>query len=135
MCATRDACRQAYPFDIFSPDLNRVVTHTCDGKEDCSGGQVCCFYAEGRPICDALDPAACLANLTGPGGSRICAEEAKCKQGSLEFIGEGLPLGVLSCNDDGDCQARAGTSCQPEQDNTLTSGKGVRGRSYVRVCR
>jgi hypothetical protein len=135
MCATRDACRQAFPFDIFNPDSNRVVTHSCDGNEDCSAGQVCCFYAEGRPICDALDPATCLANLTGPGGSRICAEETACKQDALQFIAEGLPLGVLSCNDNGDCQVRPGTTCQPEQDNTVTTGKGVVARSYVKVCR
>jgi hypothetical protein len=135
MCSTREACRQAFPFDIFNPDSNRVVTHSCDGNEDCSASQVCCFYAEGRPICDALDPATCLANLTGPGGSRICAEETACKQDALQFVAEGLPLGVLSCNDNGDCQARPGTSCQPEQDNTVTTGKGVMARNYVKVCR
>jgi hypothetical protein len=135
MCATRDACRQAYPFDVFNPDANRVVTHMCDGKEDCAAGQVCCFYMEGRPICDAIDPAMCFANLMGPGAGRICAEEAKCQQGAFEFVGEGLPLGVLSCNDDGDCQARPGTSCQPEPDGSLTTGTSIKARAHVKVCR
>lgn len=132
-CIKRDACNRMYSRD--DPAMNRVVPHACDGKEDCATGQACCFIADGRPICDFADILECNAKVTGPGGGRICAEPASCMLGALVFIGEGVPLGVLSCNDDGDCQARAGTTCQPEQDNTVTTGKGVMARNYVKVCR
>jgi hypothetical protein len=132
-CVASTACNRMYSRD--DPAMNRVVPHTCDGKEDCPAGQICCFIADGRPICDFADILECNAKVTGPGGGRICTEADKCVLGALAFIGEGVPLGVLSCNDDSDCQARAGTSCQPEQDNTVTTGRGVAARSYVKVCR
>jgi hypothetical protein len=42
---------------------------------------------------------------------------------------------VLACNDDGDCPDRKDTSCQPEQDGSITAGKGIKARPYVKVCR
>jgi hypothetical protein len=132
-CVTRMECNRMYSRNDLAS--NRVVPHTCDGMEDCPVGHACCFIADGLPLCDFENILECNAKVYGPGGGRICAEADKCVLGGIEFIGEGVPLGVLSCNDDADCQPRAGTSCQPEQDNTITTGRGVMARSYIKVCR
>jgi hypothetical protein len=132
-CIPRMECNRKYSRDDLAS--NRVVPHACDGMEDCPAGQACCFIADGLPLCDFENILECNAKVYGPGGGRICADADKCVIGGIEFIGEGVPLGVLSCNDDADCQPRAGTSCQPEQDNTITTGRGVKARSYIKVCR
>lgn len=136
VCTTREACEKKYG---RSGEQNRAVEHECDDKEDCSGGQVCCFYAYGQPLCELGDILMCVAKMTGPGGSRICADNDKCQicssQDTCGFIGLGAPIGVLSCSDDGDCADRPGTSCQPEEDNSATTGQGIKARSYIKVCR
>jgi hypothetical protein len=129
-CVTRDECNKKYS---RSGEQNRAIPHECDGKEDCSGGQVCCMYAAGMPLCD--DITNCLNTINGPGGSGICADNDLCKVGSTQFIAEGVPLGVLACNDDVDCADRSNTSCKPEESNSATTGKGISARAYVKVCR
>jgi len=114
---------------------NRSVSHECDGKEDCFPGHVCCFYAYGAPLCELGDLLECTTKMYGPGGSRICSENDACKLGETGYIGDGAPIGTLSCNVDNDCSDRPGTSCQPELNNSDTTGKGVRARSYIKVCR
>jgi hypothetical protein len=131
-CVTRDKCYEMYARD---GDQNRAVPHECDGKEDCSGGQVCCMVADSQPLCSIDDIAMCISKLYGPGGSGICADNALCMLGSIQFIAAGVPLGVLACNDDSDCSDRKDTTCQPEQDGSITTGKGIKARSYVKVCR
>lgn len=118
-----------------SGDQNRAVPQECDGKEDCSGGQVCCMYAYGAPLCELGDIGDCIKKITGPGSAGICADNDKCMLGAMQFIGAGVPLGVLACNDDDDCADRPDTRCLPEEDDSLTTGAGVRARSYVKVCR
>jgi hypothetical protein len=133
-CITRDKCYDMYE---RAGEQNRAVPHECDGKEDCSGGQVCCMVADGQPLC-SLDDAlsgTCTSKVYGPGGSGICADNALCMLGSIQFIAAGVPLGVLACNDDSDCADRKGTTCQPEQDGSITTGTGIKARSYVKVCR
>ena len=51
------------------------------------------------------------------------------------MVAEGVPTGVLACNDDADCADRPDTRCQPEESGSLTTGMGVQARSYVKVCR
>ena len=131
-CVPRAKC-----YDDFerAGDQNRAIPQECDGKEDCSGGQVCCLIADSQPLCELADLAMCTSKLLGPGGGGLCTDDALCKLGSIQFVAEGVPLGILACNDDSDCQDRKGTTCQPEQDGTLTTGKGIKARSYVKVCR
>jgi hypothetical protein len=131
-CVTRDKCYDMYE---RAGDVNRAITHECDGKEDCSGGQVCCMIAEGAPLCAFEDLAMCTSKIYGPGGSGMCADNALCMLGNIQFIAEGVPMGVLACNDDSDCADRKGTSCQAEQDGSITTGKGIKARPYVKVCR
>jgi hypothetical protein len=133
-CVTRDAC---YKLFQRSGEQDRAIPHECDGKEDCSGGQVCCMVADGQPLCsfDDLTAGMCTSKVYGPGGSGICADDPLCMLGSIQFIAAGVPLGVLACNDDSDCQDRKGTTCQPEQDGSITTGKGIKARPYVKVCR
>jgi hypothetical protein len=129
-CITREQCNREH---TRSGEQNRAVVHECDGKEDCSGGQVCCFYAYGAPLCELADLLECTTKLTGPGGSRSCADNDGCKLGTV-IVG-GTALGLLSCTEDSDCQDRPGTRCQAEQDDSATTGKGAKARSYVKVCR
>lgn len=131
-CITREKC-----LDEFERvgDQNRAVTHECDGKEDCSGGLACCLVAEGAPNCAFDDIAMCTSKVIGPGGGGVCADATQCVLGSTRFIAPGVPLGILACNDDSDCEDRPETRCQPEQDNSLSTGVGVKARSYVKVCR
>lgn len=131
-CVTRDQCQKMFS---RSGEQNRAIPHECDGKEDCSGGQVCCLYAPGMPLCELADVSMCISKLYGPGGAGICTDNDKCKLGSTQFIAEGVPLGILACNDNVDCADRAGTSCQPEESNSISTGKGVTARSYLKVCR
>lgn len=133
-CVTRDKCYDMYE---QAGEQNRAVPHECDGKEDCSGGQVCCMVADGMPLCSLDDAFAgmCTSKVYGPGGSGICADNSLCMLGSLQFIAAGVPLGVLACNDDSDCEDRKGMTCQPEQDGSITTGRGIKARSYVKVCR
>jgi hypothetical protein len=133
-CVTRQECYRTYE---QAGDQNRAIPHECDGKEDCSGGQVCCMVADGMPLCelDVLLDGMCTSKVFGPGGSGICADNPLCTLGSVQFIAAGVPLGVLACNDDGDCADRKGTTCQPEQDGSITTGRNVKARSYVKVCR
>jgi hypothetical protein len=131
-CMTRDDCNKKYS---RAGDQNRAIPHECDGKEDCSGGQVCCMYASGMPLCEFADIGDCLNKIIGPGGSGICVDNDLCKLGSTQFVAEGVPLGVLACNDNVDCADRSDTSCQPEESNSLTTGKGVNARANVKVCR
>lgn len=131
-CMTREMCNKTYS---RSGETNRAIPHECDGKEDCSGGQVCCMIAYSQPLCELADISECITKITGPGGSGICADNDQCMLGSTQFVAEGVPLGILACNDDSDCADRPETRCQPEQSNSLTTGKGVQARSYVKVCR
>jgi hypothetical protein len=129
-CVKREDCYRKYS---RSGETNRAVTRECDGKEDCSGGQICCVYADGQPLFENfLDP----TNLLGPGGSTICADEVDCtynNQGT--FVSQGIPLGEIECNDDDDCSDRDGTSCLPEQDGSHSTGAGITARAEVKVCR
>jgi hypothetical protein len=94
------------------------------------------MIAYSMPLCEfGQSLTDCLTMLKGPGGSGICADNDKCMLASTQFIAEGVPLGVLACNDDADCVDRPNTSCQPEQSNSITTGPGVQARSYVKVCR
>lgn len=131
-CITRDACNKKYS---RSGEQNRAVTHECDDKSDCSAGQVCCFYAYGQPLCELGDILECTTKMVGPGGSRICADNDACQLGSVQYIGDGAPIGELSCLTDADCADRPGKTCQSEQDNSITTGKASKARSYVKVCR
>jgi hypothetical protein len=131
-CVTRDQCQKMFS---RSGEQNRAIPHECDGKEDCSGGQVCCLYAPGQPLCEFADLAMCITKLFGPGGAGICVDDDKCKLGSTQFVAEGVPLGILACNDNADCADRAGTSCQAEESNSISTGKGVNARSHIKVCR
>jgi hypothetical protein len=133
-CVLRSKCNDTYQ---RVGEQNRAVPHECDGKEDCSGGQICCMVADGAPLCSLDDVLAgmCISKVYGPGGAGICSDEKLCMLGSMQFVAEGVPLGVLACNDDSDCADRKGTSCQPEQDGSVTAGRGAKGRSYVKVCR
>jgi hypothetical protein len=131
-CVTRDQCQKMFS---RSGEQNRAIPHECDGKEDCSGGQVCCLYAPGQPLCEFADLAMCISKLFGPGGAGICVDDDKCKLGSTQFVAEGVPLGILACNDNADCADRAGTSCQAEESNSISTGKGVNARSHIKVCR
>jgi len=128
-CVTRDACYQKF---ARSGDSNRAVTRECDGKEDCSAGQVCCVYADGMPLfANFLDP----TDLQGPGGSTICADIADCTYNNKStFVAAGIPLGELECNDDSDCADRPDTRCRPEADNSHSTGVGVKARSDIKVC-
>jgi hypothetical protein len=133
-CVTRDKCYDTYE---RAGEQNRAIPHECDGKEDCSGGQVCCMVADGQPLCslDDVFNGMCISKVYGPGGSGICTDDKLCMLGSTQFVAAGVPLGVLACNDDSDCADRKGTTCQPEQDGSITAGRGAKGRSYVKVCR
>ena len=131
-CMPRAMCYQKF---ARSGDQNRAIPYECDGKEDCSGGQVCCMVADSQPLCELAPIRECIMKLTGPGGSGICADNDQCMLGSTQFVAEGVPLGVLACNDDSDCADRPETRCQPEESDSLTTGKGVQARSYVKVCR
>lgn len=132
-CLTRMECNQRYR---RNGEQERAIPHECDGKEDCSGGQVCCMVADGQPLCDFGDAlnGECNSKVYGPGGSGICADNNLCKLGSTQLIALGVPLGVLACNDDSDCADRQGTKCQPEPENSMTTGRGVKGRPHVKVC-
>jgi hypothetical protein len=132
-CLTRMDCNRRYR---RNGEQERAIPHECDGKEDCSGGQVCCMVADGMPLCDFADAlnGECTSKVYGPGGSGICADNDLCKLGSTQLIALGVPLGVLACNDDSDCADRQGTKCQPEPDNSMTTGRGVKGRMHVKVC-
>ncbi len=132
-CLTRMECQMRFR---RNGEQNRAIPHECDGKEDCSGGQACCMVADGMPLCDFGDAlnGECTSKVYGPGGSGICADSNLCKLGSTQLIALGVPLGVLACNDDSDCADRAGTKCQPEPDNSITTGRGGKGRKHVKVC-
>lgn len=131
-CITRDACNKKYS---RGGEQNRAVVHECDDKQDCSAGQVCCFYAYGQPLCELGDILECTTKLIGPGGSRICADNDACVLGSTQYVGDGAAIGELSCTADSDCEDRPGTSCQAEVSNSLTTGKSGAARSYIKVCR
>jgi len=132
-CLTRMECQMRFR---RNGEQNRAIPHECDGKEDCSGGQACCMVADGQPLCDFGDAlnGECTSKVYGPGGSGICADSDLCKLGSTQLIALGVPLGVLACNDDSDCADRAGTKCVPEPDNSITTGRGGKGRKHVKVC-
>jgi hypothetical protein len=131
-CITMAECNKKF---ARSGEQNRSVVHECDDKQDCSAGQVCCFYAYSQPLCELGDILECTTKLIGPGGSRVCADNDACELGSTQYIGDGAAIGVLSCLADSDCEDRPGTTCQPEESGSLTTGKSGKARSYVKVCR
>jgi hypothetical protein len=138
MCIHEDKCLRTSPFDSglyfqsedplwTGRDPKRAVVSRCDGAEDCSVGQVCCYVREGAPIPDGLS-----TNWIGPGAGRQCMDAKDC----LAVVAtNGVPTGVLSCNDDDDCRAASGTRCLPEEDNSPTTGKNVKARPDYKVCR
>jgi hypothetical protein len=138
MCLTDDACfwtpNAEEGFDdegLYSMTIGgalvkpRGVTSACDGAEDCKPGQVCCYVRIGVPL-GSPD------NWTGPGAGRQCMDVDNCMDVGTA---NGVPTGVLSCNDDGDCALAAGTTCQPEMNNTATTGANVKARANYKVCR
>jgi hypothetical protein len=129
-CVVRSDCYKKFG---RAGDSNRAVTRECDGKEDCSAGQVCCVYADGMPLfTDYLNP----VDLLGPGGSTICADAMDCVYNNRStFIANGIALGEFECNDNTDCADRPGTTCQAEVDNSHSTGAGVKARPRVKVCR
>jgi len=139
MCITEDACfwtpnaeellddEGLYSMTIGGSLIKpRGVSSTCDGAEDCKPGQACCYVRIGFPLGTPPN------NWTGPGAGRQCMDPDTC----LDIAAaNGVPTGVLSCNDDTDCAFAAGTTCQPEQDNTATTGANVKARANYKVCR
>ncbi len=137
-CITDDACfwtpNAEEGFDdegLYSMTIGgslvkpRGLTSTCDGAEDCKPGQVCCYVRIGVPL-------GSFPNWTGPGAGRQCMDADTCMDLGAA---NGVPPGVLSCNDDTDCALAAGTTCQPEQANTATTGANVKARANYKVCR
>jgi hypothetical protein len=139
MCVTDDACfwtpnaeegfddEGLYSMTLGGPLVGkpRGVSSSCDGSEDCKETQVCCYVRVGVPM---GSPDA----WTGPGAGRQCMDLKNCMDVGTA---NGVPTGVVSCNDDGDCAMVAGTKCQPEQDNTATTGANVKARANYKVCR
>jgi hypothetical protein len=130
MCIVLDDCTKDGPLDptgiywsaVGSP---RAVVSLCDGMEDCSANEVCCYIKQGMPT--GLGPP-----WTGPGAGRQCLSYDDC---TASGAANGIPTGVASCNDDKDCVQFKGTTCQPEQDNSVTTGDGVKARPHFKVCR
>lgn len=140
MCIHEDDCLLTGPLDdkglytqsedpLWSGlDPKRAVVSRCDGAEDCAAGQVCCYVREGMPLPDGL-----LSTVwVGPGAGRQCMDAEACLAIAAT---NGVPTGVLSCNDDDDCRKADGTRCLPEQDNSPTTGKNVKARPDYKVCR
>jgi hypothetical protein len=132
-CILEDACvssglgeegRYSETDTLGSP---RAVVSMCDGAEDCFHGQVCCYVMRGVPLSEFLGPP-----WVGPGAGRQCMLLADC---TAEGSAGGVPTGLASCNDDDDCAMVEGTSCQPELDNTASTGKNVKARKDFKVCR
>jgi hypothetical protein len=141
MCITEDACILSDPLRISDDGLyveveglltgfdpKRAVVSRCDGAEDCGAGQICCYVRQGAPIAESFNPPVWV----GPGAGRQCMSAEDC---TAVGAANGVPTGVASCNDDRDCEKFAGTRCQPEQDNSATTGKNVIARAGHMVCR
>lgn len=121
-CAPEAACDNVEPG--FPGPTAWDLTSTCDGREDCGLGQVCCFVSQGMP---------------GAGFGRQCMGLTQCNGGG--GLTMGMPQGIYSCNDDGlgelgqpgsDCP-RDGQTCVMEADGAESAG-GQAGRPYVGIC-
>ncbi|MFT3928373.1 MAG: hypothetical protein QM778_37945 [Myxococcales bacterium] len=133
-CITEDACTITPTLDepddpglyyIVGTLVDRAITSTCDGREDCKDSQVCCYVRQGSPI-GSLD------HWSGPGAGRQCMDLDACLDVGAA---NGVPTGVLSCNDNDDCQKAPGKTCQPEQDKSVTTGDAASARPGYKVCR
>jgi hypothetical protein len=135
MCIEEPACVRSsiideglYP-EYYDPfDANRAVVSRCDGAEDCGAGQICCYVRQGVPIPESLGS----FNWVGPGAGRQCMFVEDC---IAVAAANGVPTGLVSCNDDDDCAKLDGKSCQPEQNNSASTGKDVMARDGFKVCR
>jgi hypothetical protein len=126
-CTTQAACTSDH---AFMDTTNRIVMSDCDEASDCGGGQICCFVRYGMPVFADLFS----SDVVGPGASRLCLDLAACNAGAGSISGVlGVPVGVVACKSNADCKDFG--TCQPETNDSSTTGKGVTARPGVMVCR